>query len=333
VIATVRQMDAWRRFCLFLLVCAAAGCGKDEGKKAATQVAARVNSTEITVSQVSNVLARAPGIAPQDAPAARRAILDGLIEQELARQQAVDKKLDRLPAVMQAIESAKTEILARAYSERVGAAQAKPTPEEVKRYYAEHPELFAQRRVFNVEELNVAPAPGIGPALADKAAKARSLQEVADWLKSRGVKFGASRGVRAAEQMPMEILPKLHAMKDGEMRAFETAGGTWQVIRVAASQPAPVDEATAAPRIQQFLSRQRSAQLMAQEMKRVKEGAKIEYLGEFAAGAKVIAQQKAPEKVAAPVTTAPVATAPVTTAPVTTALPQQAIEKGVGGMR
>jgi colicin import membrane protein len=45
----------------------------------------------------------------------------------------------------------------------------------------------------------------------------------------------------------------------------------------------PVDEATAAPRIAQFLYNQRSSDAIAKELKQVRKQAKIEYVGEFAA--------------------------------------------------
>lgn len=293
-------MKYHHRICLILLFIAStlmAGCGKKQEEKTATQVAAKVNSTEITISQINNILARTPNIPPEAVVKAKREILDKLIDQELAKEQSIDQKLDRSPAVMQAIEGAKTEILARAYLERVAAQQTKPTPEEVKKYYTDHPELFAQRRVFNIEEIDVAPKEGVTTALAAEVDKARSMQEIVDWLKARDVKFAANRGVRAAEQIPLEILPKLQTMKDGETRVFETPGGAQQVIRVAASKAAPVDEATAAPRIQQFLFNRRSSEVIAKQMKEVKAGAKIEYLGEFASeAAAAAAQAKANEE-------------------------------------
>src|SRR2546422_5284472 len=103
--------SAW----VYLLAGAAvlAACGKDDDKKAASQVAATVNSQEITVHQVNNVLARNPSITPEAAPRAKREIVERLIDQELARQQALEKKLDRSPGVVQAIEAAKAEILDR----------------------------------------------------------------------------------------------------------------------------------------------------------------------------------------------------------------------------
>ena len=271
-----------------LVVCAAlvAACGKsDEAKKPATQVAAKVNSEEITVHQVNNILARNPNIPAEAAPRAKREIVERLIDQELARQQAMEQKLDRSPQVVQAIEAAKSEILARAYLQQVASNQAKPTPDEIRKYYVEHPELFSERRLYVLEEIALARADEkAAKELREKVAKAKSMQEVGEWLKAREVQYMVNRGGRAAEQIPLEMLPRLNRMKDGEMQVLEF-GERLNVVRVVASKPAPVDEATAAPRIQQFLYNRRSNEIVAEEVKRLKGGAKIEYVGEFAEGA------------------------------------------------
>jgi EpsD family peptidyl-prolyl cis-trans isomerase len=281
-----------------LIVCAAlvVGCGKSDDKKPATQVAAKVNSEEITVHQVNNVLARNPNIRPEAAARAKREIVERLIDQELARQRAVEKKLDRSPQVVQAIEAARSEILARAYLQQVASAQAKPTPDEVKKYYAEHPELFSQRRLYVLEEIALAPAEGVAAELRAKVAKARSMQEIGEWLKGREIQYVVNRGGRAAEQIPLEMLPRLNKMKDGEIQVVEIADRL-NVIRVVATKPAPVDEVTAAPRIQQFLYNKRSNEIVAEEMKRLKGDAKIEYVGEFAEGgeAKQVKPVEAPK--------------------------------------
>src|SRR2546422_11731808 len=73
-------------------------------------------------------------------------------------------------------------------------------------------------------------------------------------------------------------------MKAGETELIER-GDRVPVVRVAPTKAEPVDEANAAPRIQQFLSTRRSNEVIAKEMKRLKEHARIEYVGEFAAGA------------------------------------------------
>jgi EpsD family peptidyl-prolyl cis-trans isomerase len=287
---------------LFVGLAALGGCGKNDDKKPASQVAAKVNAEEITVHQVNNVLARAQNVPPEAAARAKREIVERLVDQSLARQQAIEKKLDRSPNVVQAIEAAKSEILARAYLQQVAAAQAKPTPEEIKKYYAEHPELFSERRLYMLEEIAFARDEKTVPELRQKAAKARSMQEIGEWLKAREVQYMVNRGARAAEQIPFEILPKLAAMKDGEIQVLES-GERVNVIRLVASKAAPVDETTAGPRIEQFLYAQRSNQVIAEEMKRLKSHAKIEYVGEFADAvipAKAGTQDVAPAAAVAP---------------------------------
>jgi EpsD family peptidyl-prolyl cis-trans isomerase len=265
---------------LMLYVALAVGCGKkDEAAK--TQVAARVNAEEITVHQINAILARSPGITAENSERAKREILDRLIEQYLAKQQAVEKKLDRSPAVVQAIETARTEILARSYLEQVNRALPAPTEDEVRKYYSANPELFADRKIFVLEEVSVPSANGFADALREQVSKARALDDIIAWLKSRNIGFAVNRGVRGAEQIPLDLLPKIQKIEQGGIQLFEVPGGHFQIIRVVATKPAPVDQTAATPRIQQFLFNQRAIEASAKELKRMKAGATIEYVGEF----------------------------------------------------
>src|SRR5204863_8606978 len=82
-----------------------------------TQVAARVNDTEISLAQLQHVLQRQPRVSPERAEAQTRSVLDGIVDQELAAQAARKSGLDRDPRVVQALEAAKRELLARAYQD------------------------------------------------------------------------------------------------------------------------------------------------------------------------------------------------------------------------
>ena len=280
--------------CLTLILAALAGCERNEAKSKATQVAAQVNSDEITVHQINAILTRTPAVTPESAPQAKRQILDRLVDQQLALQQALRRKLDRSPEVLQALETARAEILARAFADTIARTQPKPTPAETSKYYAEHPELFAQRRVFVLEEINLAGADDAIAGLKEQVARSRSMQDIAAWLRTKDIKFAESRGVRTAEQIPLETLPRLQAMKEGEMQLFEGGAGKIQVvIRVVAAKPAPVDQATAAPRIQQFLFNRRVSEALVKEMKQVRDAAKIKYVGEFAAGSEAVSKTTA----------------------------------------
>lgn len=278
-----------RRCCslagILLALTAVAGCERLDAELPASQVAAQVNSDEITVRQVNAALARATDVTPELAPRARREVLDRLIDRKLAVQEARRRKLDRSPEVLRALEAAREDVLAQALAEDIARGQPKPTAEEVKEYYEGHPELFARRRVFVLEEIGLADANALMAELKDRTAKASSMRDIAAWLRSRGARFTETRRVRAAEQLPLERLPRLHAMKDGEMRLFDEGAGRLQVVRVDVSRPAPVDEATAARRIGQYLFNRRASEAVAGELKRIKGAAKIQYVGEFAVAA------------------------------------------------
>jgi EpsD family peptidyl-prolyl cis-trans isomerase len=320
-----------------VLAVSASGCSKKDEQKPATQVAARVNGDEITVHQINNVLARTPNIPAEAVPQAKREILNRLIDQQIARQQAGEKKLDRTPNVVQAIEAMKTDILARAYLEQVTTALPQVTQEEIKKYYSDHPQLFAQRRVFQVEEIALRRQDGLAAAMNEQAQKTRSMQGIAAWLRSKNLQFAQNERAIPSEEIPLPMLAKVHATKEGEIQISETAEAV-SAFRIASSRPAPVNEATAAPRIQQFLFNQRAGEAVAKEMKRLKESAKVEYMGEFAEGAapakaaKAAPPAPAPAAPAATAAKAPAAAAPQPS-PATQASANSEFEKGIRGLR
>ena len=103
------QPRAIRMMALLPVVLAAAlatGCGdKESSEGKATQSAARVNDAEITVHQINQILERQQGLRPEQADAASRNILEGLIDQQLAVAKAEEQKLDRDPQIMQLLEA------------------------------------------------------------------------------------------------------------------------------------------------------------------------------------------------------------------------------------
>src|SRR5882724_4516486 len=117
------------------LMLAACGAKKEGG---ATQVAAKVNGDEITVHQINFVLQQQRNLRPDQAEAARHRVLEQLIEQQLAVQNAEKLKLDRDPKTVQALEMARRDILARAYLESVVDRAGKPSADEVKKYFDAH---------------------------------------------------------------------------------------------------------------------------------------------------------------------------------------------------
>jgi len=298
-------------------------CGDKDGKKAATQVAAKVGSEEISIHQINQVLSRANtgGASPEALKAMSKEVLEKLIDQQLAVDQATENKLHRSPDVVAQIEAARRDILARAYIQQITANTPKPTAEETKKYFTEHPQLFSERRIFNVQEI-VAPAtPGVADQLKALVAAGKSLEDIAAALKAKNIPFNGGSATRAAEQIPLEALPKIHALKDGQSTVIDSPQGS-TVVRVVSSQQAPVAEAAALPRIEQFLINQRAGDAVAANIKQLRSTTKITYMGEFDGSA--AAAPAAPAPTPAPVEAAPAASEDKT---------KSVIEKGVSGLK
>jgi len=313
-----------RRTPLLLAVAAAvallSACGGDKGDKA-SQTAAKVNKEEITVHQINFALQRQPGLRPDQAEAAGRQVLERLIDQELAVQKGQEQKLDRDPRVVQQIEFAKREIIARAYAERIGEAVAKPTNEEIAKYYNDQPALFKDRRIYSLQELQIEARPEQFEGIRAKLAAAKNLNEFAEYLKSADIRFAGNQAVRAAEQLPLAGLEAISRMKDGDSMVNSGPNGM-TVLFLVNSRSQPVDEARARPAIEAFLLNQRKAEAVQKDIKALRDSSKIEYIGKFAQAA------------SAPAGAAPALPAstevPAPAAPPASGLDAASISKGMG---
>ncbi len=259
------------------------GCGEKKDKSA-SQTAAKVNKDEVTVHQINFVLQQQRNLRPEQADAATKQILERLIDQQLALQKAEEAKLDRDPRVMQQLEAARREVIARAYVEKVGEGAPKPSAEDVKKYYDEKPQLFRERRVYSIQEIAIEARPDQIDELRSRLAAAKNINEFVEYLKSSGFRFGGNQAVRAAEQLPFNTLEAMSRMKDGQAMLVPTPQGV-QVVVLAGSRMQPVSEEQARPAIEQFLLNDRKRKLVEEEVKAMRAAAKIEYVGKFAEAA------------------------------------------------
>jgi EpsD family peptidyl-prolyl cis-trans isomerase len=225
------------------------------------------------------VLAKVNGAEILAGEASTRQALEHVIDRELLVQKALEARLEQEPAVAQALEDARRQILAQAWLERRAGAAGQARPEEVRAFYAENPTLFAERRIYRLRELAVSAAPGLIETLRAEAPRARDLDEVGAWLRLHGAPFRAGGYVQPAEQLPLSHLPRVARMRPGEIAVLDTPEGA-SVVQLVDAQEAPLGEREAAPMIENFLAGRKRLELAAAEVKRLREVARIEYVGD-----------------------------------------------------
>jgi len=298
-----------------------AGCGdkKEEGEKPATQVAAKVNGDEITVHQLNFELSKMGNLSPEQAKDAANKVLKSLVDQHLLVQKAIEDKVDRDPQVVQSLEASRRQILAQALIQKLTANQAAPTDAELADYYAKNPALFAERRIYRLQEINVQVTPENVNGVKAQLQQTKNLGDFVNWLKEQNIPARAGQSTKTAEQLPLELLPRVHALKDGQAVTFAVPGAL-NILVVADSQTQPLTQEQAKPMIERYLANAKKREAAEAELKRLKEIAKLEYLGEYADAGKEVEVKPEPE--AAPATVE------------SNASPEaSAIEKGLSGLK
>ncbi len=277
-------MRLTNQFFLVLLVSSSLliGCDKKENtssKSSNDQVVAKVNGEEITIHQVNFLLGRMGQLNEAQAKLASKQVLGNLVAQQLLKQKALESKLDQDPIILQALASSKDQLLAQAYLERMIAKAPKPSTSEIDDFYKAHPELFENRRVFRLQELVVNISKD---KFSETAAslKTKNINEIAAWLRDKNYSFNVNSNVKAAEEIPMELLKRLQVLKDGEILLVPNSK-TFNILQVTASQNQPISRSKATPIIEQYFLNQNKTNLAKKELIALNEKAKIEFVGSF----------------------------------------------------
>jgi EpsD family peptidyl-prolyl cis-trans isomerase len=280
--AVLQRSARMARLAVIAFASIIAACGKLNHDTAATQVVAKVNKGEITVHQLNAALAQVPNIAPESVKTVSGPVLERLIDQELLVQKAKEAKLDRNPQVVQAVEAAKRAVLASAYLQQIAANVPKPSDHDIHDFYLEHPEYFNARRVYTYRSIAVHAPPAEVQNIQQQLSATKDVNAVLNYLRANKRSFVVNVVSKTTEQLPMEVVPRFAALKDGDATIFPSDGGM-ELIQLISSSAEPVDEAQGKPFIEKFLLDQRRNERVASEIKSLRGEATIQYVGELKA--------------------------------------------------
>jgi peptidyl-prolyl cis-trans isomerase C len=261
--------------CGALIMVAGMGLSACSKEKGGGQSLARVNGEDITVLQVNDELAHANVPADQQQDASKK-ILESLIDREVIVDEAMREKIDRSPGVLQAIARAKAQIIEQAYLQSVTSKVDKPTTAELSDYFHQHPEIFGNGKVYDMNSLLIA-GKDMNDKLKAELDSAKTLDEVAAWMKSHDVHFARGVASRNTMSMPPEMASKLMTMHAGQMFVVNE-GGNSMIVSIANIKDNPIAFEDAAPAIEQYFKMKNTKEAVDTEVKHLRSLAKIEYL-------------------------------------------------------
>lgn len=291
------DMQKMHRISMGVLVLAVAvslaGCGDKKKDKEASQVAAKVNSDEITVHQINQELTKLGNLTPEQAKQAANQVLRSIVDQQIFVQKAIEEKMDRDPKVVQALDAARRQILSQSYIQKLTADVPKLTDAEISDYFQKNPALFAERRIFRLQEVIVQTTPANVETIKTELAKAKQLSDFIQWLKDQKIPARAAQSVKAAEQLPLELVPRLSKLQNGQALNMMN-GNMMNIIFVADSQSQPRTLEQSKADIERFLTNAKKREVATAELKKLREKAKIEYLGTYSDAGKDVAPATVP---------------------------------------
>lgn len=255
----------------------ATGC-----KRAATgQVVAVVNGEEVSLSELNGELQRA-GAQGGDKKVVQAAALQGLIDRKLLVQAARERGIDKDPEYLQQQRRLNDELMISMLGKQVTKNVPVPSTTDVDQYVASHPDMFGQRTIYALDQIQFA-APEDRAKL--KALEAdHSLDEVAATLTGMGIKFARQKGVMDSAQTPPGLIKQITQLPPTE--PFVLASGGRVVVSVIADKRVqPLAGDNARQLATQVIRRDAVSDIAKKQVKQARDAAKIEYQPGFAPAA------------------------------------------------
>jgi EpsD family peptidyl-prolyl cis-trans isomerase len=244
-------------------------------------IAAKVDGAIISEAELDRAVSRLDTLNAAETAQVRGKVLEALVDQYLISHAAQKAKLDKVPEVALAMQQAQRQVLVEAYMEYLFKNLAAPADTEIQDYYTRHPELFAQRRLYRVQELELQIDPARIAEMETQLKQSHTLADFADWLRGQGIDGKSGVAVKPAEQIPAIVLARLANMKDGQIAVAPMGENRVSVLQLQGSQLQPVTLEQARDAIKRILLGEKRKILLEAEIGKLRASGKLEYASGF----------------------------------------------------
>ena len=269
-----------KRSLTMVLLLATAGmvgaCNKEGGSTPTGQVVATVNGEEITANELNAEMAgaRMPE-DPKQQQALRNAVLQTIVNRHIVAKAARDQGLDKTPEA--AVQRQKLEDLAviQSLEKQLAAAVPAPSREEAQRYVSEHPNSFAERKIYVVDQIISAPIP---QPLLQQLQPLKTLPDIKTLLVSNNVPHQAAVATIDGASADPEMIKRIAQLPAGEVFVVPNQNG-FLINQIRESRTDPFTGDRAINTAMAIIKRQRTQEAVGKRIQQLltEGGAKVEY--------------------------------------------------------
>jgi len=198
---------------------AVSGCNFGSKPKAPTgQVVATVGGHEITVRQLHAELNNAAALPPAAQKEQQRAALNFMIERTVLADEARKQGIDKNPDFILLNQRATDMLLVQQLQAKIAASVPPPTLEEASRVESANPNVFAERKIFDVDQIRI-DRPSDSNVLA-KLQPLKTLDEVANFLTQSHLPFQRGTAIIDAVGQNPQLISAIVALPPQEVFVF-----------------------------------------------------------------------------------------------------------------
>jgi EpsD family peptidyl-prolyl cis-trans isomerase len=235
-------------------------------------VLATYDGEEITQREVSAELAGFNFTDDKARKAGEQAALQAVLNRHILAKAARDRGIDKTPDYAILSQRAEQVVLSQQLEASVAKAVPPVAHEEAARYVTEHPDMFAEQKIFYVDQLRARGT--LTKELADALAPKTSLEEAADVLTRSGVPFEKGADKLPASLLDPRTVAKILTLKSTDLFTMVAPNGGFLINHVSKVEVQPLQGASATNLATQLLTRQHTQEAVTRDLSGVIQKAK-----------------------------------------------------------
>lgn len=290
-----------------------AGCGdkaekSDPAKAPSGQVIATVGGEEITVHELNAELRGVPLPEGEARKEIERQALQSIVNRKILAAAALERQIDKTPGFILQDRRQREGLLAQMLQSSVAGQAGAPDRESAEAYIAKHPELFAERKFYVIDQIQF-PMPS-NPDLIQAMEPLKTLDQIEQLLSQRSVEYRRAPTSVDTLQMPPPLIAAINKLPAGEVFILPS-GGVVTANQIKESRATPFIGEQAISYAQQRVRSEQAGKLVEQDLgKLVEEKAKSVVYQDGYGPPKAATETPAAARAAPPATATANATAP-----------------------
>lgn len=200
-----------------------AGCGKgNDAQLEKGQVVATVGGKDVTIHELNAELQGVQIPAGTDRKQVEQAALQQVVQRKILADVARERGLDKTPMFLIQQKRAEETLLAQLLQRQLASSVKQPTAQEVQTFIAQNPDLFAERKIFNIDQIQFEAPKDPRALLAYQPFK--TMAEVEAQLKKDGLRYRRAPAVLDVATANPELVQRVLKLPAGEIFIIPNGG-------------------------------------------------------------------------------------------------------------